>query len=101
MDTSSEMFVPWISDNVILNTCQASQVSGCQVANSTAIAQPLRAISRQFSQLWRRRAFLHNFTSEGMEEAEFASALGEIEALISEYEDCEEPADHVSDSESE
>ena len=101
MDTSSEMFVPWISDNVILNTCQASQVSGCQVANSTAISQPLRAISRQFSHLWRRKAFLHNFTSEGMEEAEFASALGEIEALISEYEDCKEPADHERDRDSE
>ena len=36
MDTSSEMFVPWISDNLILNTCQAGQadqVSGCQVVS--------------------------------------------------------------------
>ena len=99
MDTSSEMFVPWISDNVIVNTCQASQVSGCQVANSTAITQPLSAISRKFSQLWRRKAFLHNFTSEGMEEAEFSSALGEMEELISEYEECQAAADHVSQSE--
>ncbi len=34
-----------------------------------------------------------------MEEAEFASALGEMEELISEYEDCEAAADHVSESE--
>ena len=100
MDTTSEMFVPWISDNVMVNTCHGERLAGCQVVNSTAISQPLRSISRNFSELWRRKAFLHNFTSEGMEEAEFASALGEIEELISEYEDFENPADHVSESES-
>ena len=102
MDTTSERFVPWIWDNVMVNTCQTDQISGCQIANSTAIAQPLRVISGQFSELWRRKAFLHNFTSEGMEEAEFASALGEMKDLISQYEDCEEAAgDDVTETETE
>ena len=41
--------------------------------------------SAKFDDLFSRRAFLHWYTSEGMEELEFIEAKENINALIGEY----------------
>ena len=97
VDRRSQDFVPWIPDNVIINTHQAEELSGTMVGNSTAIVQPLRSISSTFRQMFRRRAFLHYYTAEGTEEAEFVEALSEMDSLVLEYEVSQEITDDVGE----
>ena len=44
----------------------------------------------QFSALFRRKAFLHQYTAEGMEEMEFSEAEANMEDIISEYQSAED-----------
>ena len=97
VDSRSQDFVPWIPDNVIINTHQADQLSGTMLGNSTAIVQPLRSISSTFRQMFRRRAFLHYYTAEGTEEADFVEALSEMDSLVLEYEASQEVTDDVGE----
>ena len=98
LDSRSQCFVPWIPDNVILSCDgEAKSASGTVVGNSTAIVQPLRRISSKFSEMARRKAFLHTYITEGMEEAEFSEALDDMDNLISEYEICHNTAEDVSE----
>ena len=39
----------------------------------------------QFSALFRRKAFLHNYTGEGLDEIEFTEAESNMNDLIDEY----------------
>ena len=48
------------------------------VANSTAI-------SEQFTAMFRRKAFLHWYTGEGMDEMEFTEAESNMNDLLSKY----------------
>ena len=53
--------------------------------NSTAIQEIFKRISEQFSAMFRRKAFLHWYTGEGMDEMEFTEAESNMNDLISEY----------------
>ena len=66
------------------------QTSATIIANSTAINNLLRRISSQFSALFRRKAFLHQYTAEGMEEMEFSEAEANLGDVISEYQSAED-----------
>ena len=46
-------------------------MSGTFIANSTAIQEPFERVLDQFTSMYRRKAFLHWYTSEGMDELEF------------------------------
>ena len=41
---------------------------GCVSGNSTAIQELFKRISEQFTAMFRRKAFLHWYTGEGMDE---------------------------------
>ena len=49
-------------------------MSGTFIANSTAIQELFKRISEQFTAMFRRKAFLHWYTGEGMDEMEFTEA---------------------------
>uniref|UniRef100_A0A1I8GZV8 Tubulin beta chain n=1 Tax=Macrostomum lignano TaxID=282301 RepID=A0A1I8GZV8_9PLAT len=51
----------------------------------TAIQELFRRIGTQFSAMYRRRAFLHWYTGEGMDEMEFTEAESNMNDLVSEY----------------
>jgi len=56
------------------------------VGNNTAIADgPLRRVRTQFSDMYRRRAFVHWYTGEGMDETEFTQAESTLHDLHDEY----------------
>merc|ERR1719400_1034938 len=55
------------------------------IGNSTAIQELLKRISEQFTAMFRRKAFLHWYTGEGMDEMEFTEAESNMNDLISEY----------------
>lgn len=55
------------------------------IGNNTAIQELFIRVSGQFSAMFRRKAFLHWYTGEGMDEMEFSEAEGNTNDLVSEY----------------
>merc|ERR1712100_307400 len=46
----------------------------CMVANTTAIAEVMSRIDHKFDLMYAKRAFVHHYVGEGMEEGEFSEA---------------------------
>ncbi|KVI03404.1 beta-tubulin, partial [Cynara cardunculus var. scolymus] len=55
------------------------------IGNSTSIQEMFRRVSEQFTAMFRRKAFLHWYTGEGMDEMEFTEAESNMNDLVSEY----------------
>lgn len=87
-------FVEWIPNNVQTAICSIppkdSKMSATFVANSTSIQELFKRVGDQFSAMFRRKAFLHWFTNEGMEESEFTEAESNMTDLVSEYQQYQE-----------
>lgn len=86
---SAESFVQWIPNNIKSSICNVApkglKMSGTFVANSTAIQDLFRRIGAQFTQMFKRKAFVHWFTGEGMDDMEFTEAESNMNDLICEY----------------
>ena len=52
------------------------------IGNSTAIQELFKRISEQFTAMFRRKAFLHWYTGEGMDEMEFTEAESNMNDLV-------------------
>ena len=55
------------------------------VGNTTAIKDVWQRIQDQFAAMFSRKAFLHWYTGEGMDEMEFNEAESNMQDLIAEY----------------
>ena len=55
------------------------------LGNSTAIQEMFKRVSEAFTSMFRRKAFLHWYTGEGMDEMEFTEAESNMNDLVSEY----------------
>ena len=68
-DKNSEYFVEWIPNNIKTAVCdippRGLKIAGTFMANSTSIQTLFTRILDQFVSMYRRRAFLHWYTSEG------------------------------------
>ncbi|KAH6886783.1 beta tubulin [Thelonectria olida] len=64
---------------------QGQKMSSTFVGNSSAIQEMFKRIREQFTALFRRKAFLHWYTGEGMDEMEFTEAESNMNDLVSEY----------------
>eukprot|EP01100_Stratorugosa_tubuloviscum_P005659 TRINITY_DN251_c0_g1_i2.p1 TRINITY_DN251_c0_g1~~TRINITY_DN251_c0_g1_i2.p1 ORF type:complete len:457 (+),score=261.17 TRINITY_DN251_c0_g1_i2:141-1511(+) len=82
-------FVEWIPNNIKSSVCDVPPVgqkmSATFIANSTSIQELFKRISDQFVAMFRRKAFLHWYINEGMDEMEFTEAESNINDLIAEY----------------
>jgi tubulin beta len=65
-------------------------MSSTFIGNSTAIQELFKRISEQFNAMFRRKAFLHWYTGEGMDEMEFTEAESNMNDLVSEYQQYQE-----------
>ena len=95
---NSSYFVEWIPCNVKTAVCnippRGLKASSTFIGNSTSITELFGRISDQFSSMFRRKAFLHWYTSEGMDEMEFTEADSNMADLVSEYQQYQDaPAD--------
>merc|ERR1711962_1724320 len=77
---NSSYFVEWIPNNVKTAVCdippRGLKMSVTFIGNSTA--------------MFRRKAFLHWYTGEGMDEMEFTEAESNMNDLVSEYQQYQE-----------
>ena len=86
---NSAYFVEWIPNNVQTAQCdiapRGSKMAVTFLGNSTAIQELFKRVSDQFTAMFRRKAFLHWYTQEGMDEMEFTEAESNMQDLVAEY----------------
>merc|ERR1712054_540222 len=90
---NSSYFVDWIPNNIKSSVCdtppKGMKMSATFIGNSTSIQELFKRVSEQFSLMFSRKAFLHWYTSEGMEEMELTEAESNMNDLINEYQQYE------------
>lgn len=64
----------------------------CMLSNTTAICEAWDRLAYKFDFLYSKRAFVHWFVGEGMEDAEFTEARDELSSLRRDYEEIETTA---------
>jgi len=98
----AEAFVPWIPNNIKSSICNVApkgmKMSGTFIANSTAVQDLFKRIGTQFSHMFRKKAFLHWYIAEGMEEMEFTEAESNLNDLILEYQQYGEAQTHSEET---
>ncbi|XP_068214716.1 tubulin beta chain-like isoform X2 [Palaemon carinicauda] len=91
---NSAYFVEWIPNNVKTAVCdippRGMKMAATFIGNSTAIQDIFKRISEQFTAMFRRRAFLHWYIAEGIDEMEFTESESNMNDLISEYQGYQE-----------
>lgn len=98
---NSSYFVDWIPNNIKSSVTNMAPIgmkmSATFIGNSTSIQELFKRISEQFTAMFRRKAFLHWYTGEGMDEMELTEAESNMNDLIAEYQQYQEA--RVSDDE--
>lgn len=91
---NKQLFVEWIPNNIKSAVCdippQGLKMSSTFIGNSTSIQTMFCRVADQFSAMFRRKAFLHWYTTEGMDEMEFTEAESNMHDLVSEYQQHQE-----------
>ncbi|TPX70575.1 hypothetical protein SpCBS45565_g01612 [Spizellomyces sp. 'palustris'] len=93
---NSSYFVEWIPNNIKTAICdippRGMKMSATFIGNTTSIQELFKRIHTQFSAMFRRKAFLHWYTGEGMDEMEFTEAESNMADLVSEYQQYQDAA---------
>lgn len=88
---NKDAFVEWIPNNIksgIVSVPPLNSKMSCTfVANTSSLKELFQRLSTQFHKLYKRKAFLHWYKGEGMDEMEFQEADRNVADLITEYQD--------------
>ena len=68
---NSSYFVEWIPNNVKTAVAPRSLKMAATFVGNSTIQELFKQVSKQFTAMFRRKAFLHWYTGEGMDEMEF------------------------------
>ena len=86
---NNSYFVEWIPNNIKSAVCdippKGLKMAVTFIGNSTAIQEMFKRVAEQFTVMFRRKAFLHWYTGEGMDEMEFTEAESNLSDLVTEY----------------
>ncbi|KAJ3207316.1 hypothetical protein HK099_000302 [Clydaea vesicula] len=86
---NSSNFVEWIPNNIKTAVCDIAPKgmtrSATFIGNTTSIQELFKRIHNQYTAMFKRKAFVHWYTGEGMEPMEFTEAESNMCDLISEY----------------
>ena len=86
---NSSYFIEWIPNNIKSSVCdippKGMKMSVTFIGNNTCIQDMFRRVGEQFTAMFRRKAFLHWYTGEGMDEMEFTEAESNMNDLVAEY----------------
>jgi len=105
--SKTEDFVDWIPNNIKSSVVKTpptnSPMSATFCANTTALKGIFQRLATQFGAMYKRKAFLHWYKGEGMDEMEFQEADKNVRDLITEYQDkqdasYDEDDENMSDS---
>lgn len=84
-------FVEWIPSNVqtayISHASQYSPLSCTSISNDCGVRSVFDRLVGQFSRFFNKKAYLHAYKNEGMDEMEFIEAAKNMKDLIVEYQD--------------
>ncbi|KAJ4489859.1 beta-tubulin 2 [Lentinula lateritia] len=98
---NSQHFVEWIPDNVSVSLVSVppagQKLAATALSNSTAVQELFTRTLGAFSAMYKRGAFLHWYTGEGMDPMEFSEAESNTQDLIAEYQQYQEAS--VADEE--
>merc|ERR1712177_40028 len=100
---NSSYFVEWIPNNIKSSICnippQNLELAVTFLGNSTSIMEMFKRVIEQFTLMFRRKAFLHWYSGEGMGEMEFTEAESNLNDLVSEYQQYQDATVGESDEE--
>ncbi|XP_034187518.2 tubulin beta-4 chain-like [Osmia lignaria lignaria] len=99
---NSPYFIEWIPNNVQTAICdippRGLAMSATMISNTTAIQELFKRLTKGFSDMLKKKAYLHWYTAEGMDESEFSDCQNGLYDLISEYQRHQEaPAETTFD----
>jgi len=101
----SEHFVEWVPHNIKSSVCdippKGMKMSAAFIGNSTSIQDLFKRVGEQFQAMFRRNAFLHWYTGEGMDQMEFTEAESNMHDLVSEYQQYQEARNEGAEFEDE
>ena len=99
---NSSYFVEWIPNNLKASICdippKGLKMSSSSSATPPAIQEVWKRVAEQFTVMFRRKAFLHWYTGEGMDEMEFTEAESNMNDLVSEYQQYQDATAEEEDS---
>ncbi|KAL0598964.1 Tubulin beta-8 chain [Plecturocebus cupreus] len=91
---NSSYFAEWLPYKVKTAVCdippRGLKMSATYSSNNTAIRELFKRVSEQFTAMFRRKAFLHWYMGEGMDEM-FTKAESNLNDLVSEYQQYQDP----------
>lgn len=95
-------FVNWMPNCVKIGICdipaRGVKICATSVFNTTGISQSFERILESFRAMFQRRAFVHFYVDEGMDDSDFVQAQESLQTLIQEYRDVRPVSENDQDS---